>query len=164
MKRILIIIGAVLLLLAAGCMVHYSAEERLVIMTEDTVVFETKAEKGTQLAARFIHSVHRTPVIDSYVIDEGDKRIVQVSTAYQAYGVGMPYLPQDGAFVQKGDFFVLTDLDLAFEAIDFRVGEEAKLTILMDGEEYPIYRLAPQGALVRMSIEPRYRIWLKKLM
>lgn len=149
------------MLLAAAFLLHCGTEERLVFSADDKVVFETKAEQGMHFAVRFIHSVHRTPVIDSYVIGDGEKRIVQESTAYKAYGVGMPYLPQDGTFARKGDYIELTDLDLAFESVDFRVGEEAQLTILMNEEEYPIYRLAPQGALVRMAVEPRYRMWFK---
>ena len=120
-----------------------------------------KAEEGMRFATRFIHSVHRAPVIDRYIIADGDKKIVQVSTAYQAYGVGMPYLPEDGTFVQKDGFFELTDLDLAFRSVDYRVGREARFTILFDEEEYPIYQLAPQGALVHLTVEPRYQIWLK---
>lgn len=153
--------GIVLLLCAAGLIGRYASEECLVVYTDDKIVFEAKAEEGLRFAVRFIHSVHRSPVIDSYVIGDGEKRIVQESTAYKAYGVGMPYLPQDGTFARKGDYIELTDLDLAFESVDFRVGEEAQLTILMNEEEYPIYRLAPQGALVRMAVEPRYRIWFK---
>lgn len=153
--------GTVFLLLAAGFFGRYASEEYLVAYTEEKVVFSAKAEEGMRFAVRFIHSVHRTPVIDSYVLGAGEKRIVQESTAYKAYGVGMPYLPQDGTLTREGDYLVLTDLDLAFETIDFRVGEEAQLTILMNETEYPIYRLAPQGALVHLAVEPRYRMWLK---
>ena len=140
---------------------RYASEEYLVAYTDEKVVFSAKAEEGMRFATRFIHSVHRTPVIDRYVIVDGEKKIVQESTAYQAYGVGMPYLPEDGTFVQKDGFFELTDLDIAFRSVDFRVGSEAQFTILFNEEEYPIYRLAPQGSLVHLAVEPRYRLWLK---
>lgn len=161
MKRLLFIAALVLLLPAAVLGWRYASEEYLVACTDDTVVFSVKAEEGMRFATRFIHSVHRAPVIDRYIIADGEEKIVQVSTAYQAYGVGMPYLPEDGTFVQKDGFFELTDLDLAFRSVDYRVGREAQFTILFDEREYPIYQLAPQGALVRLTVEPRYRIWLK---
>lgn len=160
MNRSLFIIGAVLLLLAAGVTARCVSEEYLAVYTDDEIVFSAKAETGMRFATRFIHSVHRTPVIDRYVIGDGEKKIIQESTAYQTYGVGMPFLPQDGSFVQNGDFFELRDLDLAFETIDFRVGSEAQFTILLNEQEYPIYRLAPQGALVHLAVKPRYWIWL----
>lgn len=161
MKRLLLIITLGLLLSAAVLGWRYASEEYLVAYTDEKVVFSVKAEEGMRFSTRFIHSVHHAPVIDRYVIGGGEERIVQESTAYQAYGVGMPYLPEDGTFVQKDGFFELTDLDLAFRSVDYRVGSEAQFTILFNEKEYPIYRLAPQGALVHLAVEPRYRLWLK---
>lgn len=157
----MIILCLILFLPAAVLGWRYASEEYLVAYTDDAVVFSVKAEKGMRFATRFIHSVHHTPVIDRYIIADGEEKIVQESTAYQAYGVGMPYLPEDGTFVQKDGFFELTDLDLAFRSVDYRVGREAQFTILFDEKEYPIYQLAPQGALVRLAVESRYQIWLK---
>ena len=161
MRRALFIIILLLFLPATVLGWRYASEEYLVAYTDDKVVFSVKAEEGMRFATRFIHSVHRAPVIDRYILADGEKKIVQVSTAYQAYGVGMPFLPEDGTFVQKDGFFELTDLDLAFRSVDYRVGREAQFTILFDEKEYPIYQLAPQGALVHLAVEPRYRIWLK---
>lgn len=77
----------------------------------------------------FIHSVSRTPVIDTYRIDEG--RIVQTSEIFLAHGAGLPSMSDEvdaiGWRHQDGKFIL--DLDRPIGAMILRVQPEYKNTL-----------------------------------
>ncbi|WP_113911522.1 DUF1850 domain-containing protein [Roseovarius dicentrarchi] len=50
-------------------------------------------EPGASFALEFIHSVSRTPVMDSYRIDAG--QIIQTSEVFLAHGAGLPSMSDE---------------------------------------------------------------------
>ncbi|QIE45669.1 DUF1850 domain-containing protein [Pseudohalocynthiibacter aestuariivivens] len=77
----------------------------------------------------FIHSVSRTPVLDTYQIDAG--QIVQTSEIFQAHGAGLPSLGNEmnatGWRHENGQFIL--DLDRPIGAMIVRVQPEYKNTL-----------------------------------
>ncbi len=160
MKRKLFWIIAVAVTALSAYLLPMASEPQLAAYTEDEVLYHVRAEDGMRFASRFIHSVHKTPVIDRYRIDAKDT-IVQESTEYQTYGIGMPFLPEDGRLVLEDGFVKLVDLDLRFRSFDLRVEPRAQYTLLVGGEEIPLYTMTEPGGLVHVAVVPRYTLWLK---
>ena len=128
------------------------------VETESGVILSIPVRRDDPFALVFIHSVHRTPVFEHFLIR--DVGVIQlVATEYETYGVGMPSLPSEGVFEQQGSRFRLSQLNRRFSEIPLRVGPEAQLTLLRKGMEYPISKWLPAGALVKLHVDGN-RLWV----
>jgi len=131
----------------------------LVVQTAAGTRLVLPVRPGGKFSLRFIHSVHRTPVWEDFVV-AGAGRMTLVSTEYESYGVGMPCLPSDGTFVQLDGRFSLRDLHRQFTEIPVRVGPEARHTLLYEGKEYPLHAWFAPGTLVYIRIASNYYLAL----
>jgi hypothetical protein len=125
----------------------------LVVRSADRVGLVLTITPGSTFSLRFIHSVHRTPVLENFTVAGPDK-LNLVSTEYESYGVGMPSLPSEGKFAQLNGRFLLTGLDRHFSEIPVRVGPEARLTLIYDNKEYPLHELFEPGTLLYIGVKP----------
>ena len=114
---------------------------------------------GMEFSTRFIHSVQKTPVEEFFVVNESRNGFILRATRYQSFGVGFPFLTEEGAFRAEGNFFIVEDMKRRFSRLDFRPGVGTELTLTVGGEVYRLYELAPPGALVSVYIAPYYRRW-----
>lgn len=133
------------------CIYWWLLPLKISVISEENLSFSVPTYPGDSFSLRFIHSVHRTPVWENFIVNSV-RQMTLVSTEYQTYGVGMPSLPFEGTFTQKGDRFVLTNLHREFTDIPLRVGPEAKLCILHREQEFPIYEWLSPGAVVHVRI------------
>ena len=132
---------------------------QLVVEAESGAILSLPVQNGATFHLRFIHSVHRTPVMEFFRIDGADS-LMLVATEYESYGVGMPSLPSEGIFEQRGTRFRLSQFNRKFDDIPLRVGPEAQLTLVHDGMEYPLYQWLPAGSLIRVKVKAN-RPWLR---
>lgn len=150
---------------AAGCVIAAIALAvyqamfplRLVVEGEPGLLLSKPAFVDDSFQLAFIHSVHRTLVLENFKII-GAGMVTLETTEFESYGVGMPSLPSEGRFEQIGGRFRLSGLQRKFGEIPLRVGPEAKLTLRHGGEEYPLYQWLPAGSLVKVRTEPN-RPW-----
>jgi len=119
----------------------------ITVKTESGTSLTLPTSSGDTFSLRFIHSVHKTPVWENFIVI-GVDRLILTSTEYRSYGVGMPSLPSEGVFTQLDDRFILTNLNRPFSQIPVRVGPEAQLTLVHQGQEYPLYAWFEPGTLV----------------
>lgn len=98
----------------------------------------------------FIHSVSRTPVIDSYRLEDG--QILQTREVFVAHGAGLPSIANDmdatGWRHEDGRFIL--DLNRLTGPIPLRIQAEFKNTLTIDGADlfladlgHPALTLAP---------------------
>jgi hypothetical protein len=124
---------------------------RITIETKDGIALSLPTYAEDTFSIRFTHSVHKTPVWENFVV-RGVDELTLTSTEYRSYGVGMPSLPSEGIFTQLEDRFMLTNLNRPFKQIPVRVGPEAKLSLLHQGQEYLLYQWFEAGTLVNLRI------------
>lgn len=127
----------------------------IVVKTESGTCLTLPVKPGETFSLRFIHSVHKTPVWENFIVKDTDTLLL-TSTEYQSYGVGMPSLPSEGVFTQLGDRFSLSNLNRQFRQIPVRVGPEAQLTLVYHEQEYPVYEYFAPGTLVTIGAEYDY--------
>lgn len=115
-------------------------------------------KSGEKLSLSFVHSVQRTPVIENFIVE--DSYILTLdSTEYQSFGVGLPFLAEDGIFQAEKDKFVMKDMNRPQECLRLRTGPEAKLSLTYAGQTIPLYSVFPAGTLVIIRVEPLYSRW-----
>lgn len=108
---------------------------------------------GEPISIRFIHSVQKTPVLENLAVEVGGG-LRLISTEYQSFGVGLPFLASEGHFYQDGDHYVLEDMDRHFPRLTLRVGVGTQLTLYLKGRTYPLYEKYPPGTSVDIYVTP----------
>lgn len=127
------------------------------ISADDAVLFAFPANEGETVSIRFIHSVQKTAVLENLHLELGQNSFVLDSTKYQSFGVGLPFLAQEGEFRREGDYFIMDHMKRKFPSVELRTGIGTKLTLLFRGKEYPVYEDLPIGSRVKLSIAPYYK-------
>ncbi|MBP2641465.1 MAG: hypothetical protein H6Q66_2416 [Firmicutes bacterium] len=128
---------------------------RIIVESDGQASLFLPTFQGDTFSLHFIHSVHKTPVWENFVV-ENEGQITLVSTEFESYGVGMPFLPEEGTFERKDNKILLTNLRREFARIPARVGSEARLSLLHNGEDYLLYQYFDYQALVIIHVQRDY--------
>lgn len=109
---------------------------------------------------RFIHSVQKTPVEENLVVDasarNGAGAFRLLSTRYQSFGVGLPFLEGEGDFHEEGEYFVFDHMDRRFPQLTLRTGVGTQLTLRTAAGTLRLYELFPPGARIDLSVARAY--------
>ena len=107
---------------------------------------------------RFIHSVQKTPV-EEFLTAHADGHFHLSGTRYQSHGVGLPFLPEEGAFRQEGEYFIL-DMERDYAELSLRTGVGTELTITVGDQIIPAYEMYPVGTRIDLVVAPLYTYFL----
>lgn len=108
----------------------------------------------------FLHSVQKTPVEENLVAMGDGRGFRLLSTKYQSFGVGLPFLESEGSFRQEGNFYVFEGMDRSFSQLSVRTGVGTKLVIRVAGREYRLYEQFAPGTRIDIFVVPVYEyIW-----
>jgi len=138
--------------------IYFLSRPSFFVESNGRTVLSFGIKPGEQVSLHYIHSVQKTPVIENIVVEPSGKLTV-VSTEYQSFGVGLPFLASEGNFRIQGDTFILEGMHRSYDNINLRVGPEAQLTLQYDGNDYALYQTLPPGALVTLRVAPYYSKW-----
>ena len=110
--------------------------------------------EGDIFTIRFMHSVQRTPVDETFSIGSNLEMLLE-ETVYSSYGAGLPSEMNDNQeFLFKNGKFIIRNFDLQFNEIPMFVGEVvANHTIIYDGKEFPLvsYNMAGKSVKIRLN-------------
>ncbi len=134
------------------------SEPCLAIRGEGRLIASAPDIPGTKFSIEFIHSVQKTPVRENLVVEEQGFRLK--STEYQSFGVGLPFLEEEGEFRMEDGKFVMDHMDRRFECLSLRTGVGTQLRIFLGDREYALYEMFPPGTRIDLSIVPLYEIIL----
>jgi hypothetical protein len=112
----------------------------------------------------YVHSVEKTPVQEHFVLAPGN-RILLTSTHYQSYGVGLPYLPEEGTLVNDNGVFFLSGINRSFSEINLGFMPLAKQALLYHGKKYAFEDFFQPGALLQIDVQkysPLKIVWLMR--
>ena len=121
------------------------------------IVLVRQIRDEVPVTIHFIHSVQKTPV-EEFLTAHADGHFHLTRTRYQSHGVGLPFLPEEGAFRQEGDYFVL-DMDRDYPALSLRTGVGTELTITAGDQTIPAYEMYPVGTRIDLVVAPLYTYW-----
>ena len=132
----------------------------LFVEGSDGFIAVIPARAGQPFSIHFIHSVQRTPVEENLQINGARNGFDLLSTKYQSFGVGLPFLASEGSFHEEGDYFVLDGMQRRFPSLSLRPGVGTELTLRIREKEYRLYELVPTGSRVDLYLAPYYKQWL----
>ncbi len=111
-------------------------------------------------SVRFLHSVQKTPVLENLVAKKDGSGMELVSTKYQSFGVGLPFMESEGDFRMEGDFYVFDRMSRKFRDVSLRTGVGTELVLFFGGKEYRLYEKFPPGTRIDLFVAPMYKRWL----
>ena len=142
---------ALLSVFLTPCFVVRAAGERVAMV---------EAREGLPFSIHFIHSVQKTPVLENLEVNDERDGFTLVSTKYKSFGVGLPFLAEEGDFREEGDYYVFDHMDRHFRTLALRTGVGTQLTLTVAGREYRLYERYAPGTRIDLSIVPFYRALL----
>ncbi|WP_036717414.1 DUF1850 domain-containing protein [Paenibacillus harenae] len=110
------------------------------------------AEEHTGFEIKYIHSIHLTPVNESYSVKGG--AIVQEQLTFEQFGVGMPSnAAGNERFAIKDGKYVISGMQRDFQQVDMRVARVTESQqIVAGGREIAFTSFAKPGAWIRMKV------------
>lgn len=130
------------------CLVVRAAGERVAIV---------EARPELPFSIHFIHSVQKTPVLENLEVNESRDGFTLLSTKYQSFGVGLPFLAEEGDFREEGDYYVFDHMDRHFRDLSLRTGVGTQLTLTVGSHEYRLFERYAPGTRIDLAIMPFYR-------
>ena len=125
---------------------------------DDMIVLVRQIRDEVPVTIHFIHSVQKTPV-EEFLTAHADGHFHLSGTRYQSHGVGLPFLPEEGAFRQEGDCFVLA-MERDYKELSLRTGVGTELTITVGDQIIPAYEMYPVGTRIDLVVAPLYTYFL----
>ena len=109
-------------------------------------------EEGGEFAIEFIHSVHQSPVKETFIIER--KMIKPLSVRFFSFGAGMlSDLGDNLKLSRDGDALVITGFDSSFEELNYIVGTVSDHVLFIDDEVVSLRELCGKNAHVNIKIK-----------
>lgn len=112
-------------------------------------------------AIHYTHSIHKTPVIEKYIVDE-KYNIVVDELIYESYGVGMPSSIEPGqTFRQENGTYIIGNINRALPFFDQVVGQVANHQLVIHDKTISLADLTKPGHWLRIQIQKvsLIRLW-----
>ena len=142
--------------LRADYLVLYNADTGERYLTE-------KAEQGFEFSVEFIHSVNKTPVKDTYRIDEG--KIRAYSTTYRSFGAGVQTQLEEGQkmTVDKDGNMIITGFDITYDPLRYIVSAAYDHVLFIGDRQISLRETCGKNTRVVFEVAPLFEILTKGL-
>lgn len=156
-RSLLIIAVAVAAVLAVSALFMYKAslKRTLVLSDEDSgqVYLELPMKDGDEFSVAYTHSVHLTPVIETYEVR--DTEIYVVAAKFYTFGAGMQTdYPEGVTYTYDDDGAIsLTGYNTMCKDLIYCVSKLYDHTLTYNGQEYSLGNICGKGSLVRFEIK-----------
>lgn len=128
----------------------------VVVQSASGWMYDAPAAPELAVTIQFIHSVQKTPVWEYLVVDDTMEGFTLMATKYQSFGVGLPFLEQDGDFRKEGNYFIMDHMNRHVKTLSLRTGVGTKLTLTIGEHTLPVYEALPVGSKVDITVGPLY--------
>lgn len=147
MKRIGLIIGLILLLSLVSCKTYFCLQ--IIDGQSGSIVESIRIEQGETFTVKFIHSVEKAPIFESFYLDH-EGRIILKEVKFKKIGVGYGrYLPTLYPSKQRNGWYYMSNINVPV-ALAYRVGYVANHTLVVRGCDYPFSEFVPPGDLLKI--------------
>jgi len=106
----------------------------------------------------YIHSIHKTPVDEEFVIS--GKKLELVRLRYDTYGVGMPSDGGDAFRIEDNRFVI--DMKRSFDKIDIRVSHVPGHGLVFNGTFHAFTKWVPVESLITLRAGVKYMIVFRR--
>ncbi|SHH04999.1 hypothetical protein SAMN02745221_01560 [Thermosyntropha lipolytica DSM 11003] len=129
---------------------------------DEVLLFPLLKEKS--FTYEYLHSVQKTPVQEHFVPAPGNV-ILLTSTTYQSLGVGLPFMEEEGEFIEENGVFRIENLNRKYEKITWGFMPIARQALIYKDKKYRFENYCHPGELLTLKIEKKslaailYRNW-----
>ncbi|WP_261131193.1 DUF1850 domain-containing protein [Bacillus sp. Marseille-Q3570] len=150
LSSLIVMIGLILIVL-----IPYGKVLAISFENSGKVLAYVKVEENAGFHIQYTHSVHKTPVMETYEINE-NKEIVQTELAYENFAIGMPSnATGEEKFVEKDGTYYITNMNRIFPYIDVRIGQViANHTLILNNDRFPLDQVVKSGSWIRLKVQP----------
>lgn len=148
---------------AAAVFIKTASAEYLVLYNADTGerYITEKAEEGMMFSVEFIHSVNKTPVKDTFIIENGEIRAY--STTYRSFGAGVQTAlegSQKMTYDEQGNM-IITGFDITYDPLRYCVGTVSDHILTLGGEEISLRNMCGRSERVVFETVTGFEILTK---
>jgi hypothetical protein len=123
---------------------------KIIDYKENNIIWEAKVDEGDEFTIKYLHSVAKTPVLEIFEIINGE--IVLISTEYQSYGAGLPFL-NEHQYTLEDNKFIIREINKELPEILLRVSDYALHEFIFKNKVYKLYKLVKDETLLEISTE-----------
>lgn len=150
LKRLITAAVLMLIITAAAVFIKTASADYLVLYNADTGerYITEKAEEGMMFSVEFIHSVNKTPVKDTFIIENGEIRAY--STLYRSFGAGVQTAlegNQKMTYDEHGNM-IITGYDITYDPLRYCVGTVSDHILTLGGEEISLRNMCGRSERV----------------
>jgi hypothetical protein len=107
--------------------------------------------EGTEFAVEFIHSVHNSPVRDTFRVR--GRQIKAVSTRFNSFGAGMQAELEEGQeMIRDGDALVITGFSRSYKELNLIVGTVSDHLLFINDESISLRDLCGKNAHIVIRV------------
>lgn len=163
LKRLITAAVLMIFITAAAVFIKTASAEYLVLYNADTGerYIAEKAEEGMMFSVEFIHSVNKTPVKDTFIIENGEIRAY--STTYRSFGAGVQTAlegSQKMTYDEQGNM-IITGYDITYDPLRYCVGTVSDHILTLGGEEISLRNMCGRSERVVFETVTGFEILTK---
>lgn len=137
--------------IAAAIIINIPLFPVLAIEREDSRHLIAYGKNMDAFDIHYIHSIHKTPVLETYQIK--DNHIVQQQITYDEFAVGMPSNDDgEGKFIQQDGHYMITEMNRIFPYLDIRVAQVMpEHGLIIEDKLLPFSTIVKAGSWIRIK-------------
>jgi hypothetical protein len=145
---ILLMLLFIIAVLSVGCGKNHYLE---VSDQRGQVLLTLPLNKGEEFSLKYFHSVHRTPVEEIFRLSP-EGVLVLTATEFSSFGVGTPFLPEEGELTEINGSLLLKGLDRSLPELSLRPLAITEHQLVHRGKVYPLIEYVESGSLIRIKV------------
>ena len=138
---------AALLMLLVAMVLSISTRPLLLLFDGDGRKVAALPLEGGGFIHRYIHSIHKTPVDEEFIVSGNELELVQLR--YDTYGVGMPSDAGEAFRIENNRFVV--DMHRKFSRLDIRVSHISGHGLMIDGNFHEFTEWAAAESVITLK-------------
>lgn len=147
MKKIGLMISLILSLSVVSCKTHFCLQ--IIDGQSGSVMKSIPMEQGEPFTVKFIHSVEKAPILESFYIDR-EGNIILKEVKFKKIGVGYgKYLPTLYPSEQRNGWYYMSNINVP-AILTYRVGYVANHTLVVRRCDYPFSKFVLPGDLLKI--------------
>lgn len=143
-----------LILVIAAVILFYPLPSMVLSLPDGKEVLLIPFGHEKSFTYEYLHSVQKTPVQEHFVLAPGNV-ILLTSVTYLSLGAGMPFLPEEGKFVEENGVFRIENMNRKYEKITWGFMPVARQALIYGDKKYPFADYCKPGELLELKIQNR---------
>ena len=151
-----ILLAALVFAGAVFYVVSFNREKALVLEIRNTVSGRVSGkwplDVTGEFSIEFVHSVHQSPVRETFRFENG--MIRPVSVRFASFGAGMQSDLEEGqTLIRDGDAMIITQFGTSFRELNYIVGTVSDHLLFVNGEIISLRELCGRNAHITIRVK-----------